>query len=174
MEQINTINPLSWLEEEIQIDSNNKWEQSPILQYFIDQKKAEEIVKIIDSQNFTNKELESLISEIQLKKMKSEFVEYLDFINNSQSKIIDYLKNKWLLDINKKNQIIKFDFKWYEFEWFDYDLLDLIWSFSLNKWSFKKELKKVDYENVNYSLDIHISKDNKNKYSIENITINKK
>lgn len=173
MSETRATNSISWLEETYSIsDEKYNPENDQLLQSFHDSDKIEEIIKIIEDKKFTVKELESLIWEIKLENMRKELNEYLDILKKSENDIIKRLIKKWLIDKNLEQQTIKLKFKWTTFQWISKEMMNYLTEYNLNRWSFRKELEKVDDDKAIYSINIVIEK-GKNNFITKDIYIKK-
>ncbi len=173
MAKLEAINFQWWVDETVIVWDKEKKADKRMLDYFVDQDKVNKIMDMIEHRDFTTNELTNLLSEIKLDKLKIELNKYLEIVKVFEEKIIDYLIKKWLLDTAKAKQTISLDFKWTNFDWIPAELLDMIWNFTLNKWSFKIEVEKVTDDNGNYTMKIDIDKIKK-LYNIIDINIEKR
>lgn len=173
MPKLEAINFQWWVDETVIVGDKDKKADKRMLDYFVDQDKVNKIMDMIEHRDFTTNELTNLLSEIKLDKLKIELNKYLEIVKVFEEKIIDYLIKKWLIDTSKDKQTVSIDFKWTNFDWIPAELLDLIWNFTLNKWSFKIEVEKVTDDNGNYTMKIDIDKIKK-LYNIIDINIEKR
>lgn len=98
-----------------------------------------------------------------------ELEEKLEEKEKNQNQDLD-----WVLDEDPDFiQAVTFNFKWFNFEWIDEELLELLKWFNLNKWSFSKELDKIDDKDGEYALTIKLNI-NGIEFYIKKIEIRKK
>lgn len=164
----------SWLDEKLKIvEQIQDWTSANLAQFSIDKMKEKKILDTIKNKNFTISELSKLISDIKTEEIREEFDSYLEIIIYYEKKIIKYLISKWLLDNNKFDQEIKFNFKWTKFKWMDENLLIFLERYNLNKWVFFNELDEVKDEDAEYIFTIFIWKEKKEFY-IKDMQISEK
>lgn len=177
MEKINYIDPVSWLEEEIEIkkiDFNKLIEKnSELIQYIEEDEQVRTIIEKISEKSISSKELTILISKLEIHKMKSSLIEYLKEKKEKENKIIELLYQINLISNDKKNQDIKIEFSWLDLMlWNEIitNILQSIISYDNEYYKYIEEIGETQNYKKPYIITISISNEDTEIF-IKNISI---